>query len=302
MRRGPGAARLDALLGTGGASSRAAPCSRRCVGWRCGGWRCGAGWRRSGRHTTRCGTGRSRDQVAGPSPGAAILLWPWRPPVARASRSSAGDWQWCRALTPCGQDARPARPRGAARSQAPRVGRRLRRALRRGPRCRSACRGGSPARLRGRRTGRRPSGEFARLGALVAAAQEDGGPWGAACVEAADGDSDLAFLAAAWQLTDEFGVAAAPAARASAAVLRERAASDDRRTVLAAGPRASMWLLTLLPLCGPLVAVVLGLPVGDVYGSPPALAAATVGLGLTALGWFWSRTVLRRALRPSEIA
>lgn len=147
-----------------------------------------------------------------------------------------------------------------------------------------------------------PGAEFTGLGVLIADAQEHGGGVGRCLRQAAEGDRDLAFLAAAWQLTDEFGVAAAPAARVSAAVLRERAASDDRRTVLAAGPRASMWLLTLLPLSGPLVAVVLGLPVGAVYGTTPSLVAAAVGLGLTVLGWLWSRTVLCRALRPSEIS
>ncbi|MFC7487256.1 type II secretion system F family protein [Knoellia sp. CPCC 206453] len=144
--------------------------------------------------------------------------------------------------------------------------------------------------------------EFATLGHQVSAAQEQGGSIGECLARAAEGDRDLAFLAAAWQLTDEFGVAAAPAARASAAVLRERTESEDRRTVLAAGPRASMWLLTLLPLSGPLVALVLGLPVGDVYGSSASLVAAVGGLVLTGLGWLWSRTVLRRALRSAEIS
>ncbi len=144
--------------------------------------------------------------------------------------------------------------------------------------------------------------EFAALGEEITAAQQRGSPIGQCLLRVAQGDRDLAFLAAAWSLTDEFGVAAAPAARTSAAVLRERAESDDRRTVLAAGPRASMWLLTLLPLSGPLVALVLGLPVGDVYGSAASLVAAVGGLVLTGLGWLWSRTVLRRALRSAEIS
>lgn len=144
--------------------------------------------------------------------------------------------------------------------------------------------------------------EFALLGKHVEVAQAQGGTVGLCLRQAAEGDPDLVFLASAWQLTDEFGVAAAPAARTSATVLRERAASADRRTVLAAGPRASMWLLTLLPLSGPVVAMLLGLPVGDVYGGPASLAAACGGLALTTLGWFWSRSVLRRALRPAEVS
>lgn len=140
------------------------------------------------------------------------------------------------------------------------------------------------------------------LATRLAAVEAHGGGVGDCLAEAAGGDRDLTFLAAAWQLTDEFGVAAAPAARTAAEVLRERAAGDDRRSVLAAGPRASMWLLTVLPLSGPLVAVLLGLPVAEVYGSGPAMVAAGVGLTLTCVGWLWSRTLLRRALRPAEVA
>ena len=82
---------------------------------------------------------------------------------------------------------------------------------------------------------------------------------------------------------------------------RGQVAGDDRRVLLAAGPRASMWLLTVLPLSGPLVAVLLGLPLAEVYGSAPAMVAAAVGLVLTCLGWSWSRALLRRALRPALV-
>lgn len=139
------------------------------------------------------------------------------------------------------------------------------------------------------------------LGDRLVAVEATGGRVGDCLAERALGDPDLTFLAAAWQLTDEFGVAAAPAARVAAEVLRERAAADDRRSVLAAGPRASMWLLTLLPLSGPAVAVLLGLPVDEVYGGYAALVAAAVGLALTCAGWLWARGLLRRALRPAEV-
>ena len=71
--------------------------------------------------------------------------------------------------------------------------------------------------------------------------------------------------------------------------------------MLAAGPRASMWVLTLLPLSGPLVALMLGLPVPEVYGDTTAGLTALVGLGVTGLGWMWSRRLLRRALRPAVV-
>ncbi|QIM22798.1 hypothetical protein G7075_19400 [Phycicoccus sp. HDW14] len=61
-----------------------------------------------------------------------------------------------------------------------------------------------------------------------------------------------------------------------------------------------MRLLTLLPLGGPLVGVLLGLSPTTLYGSAPARAAAGVGLVLTASGWWWSRSLVRRALRPGR--
>ncbi|CAN7201060.1 type II secretion system F family protein [Knoellia sp. LjRoot47] len=143
--------------------------------------------------------------------------------------------------------------------------------------------------------------EMGHLADRLAEVDARGDGVGSCLAEEARGDPDLRFLAAAWQLTDEFGIAAAPAARTSADVLRERAAADDRRTVLAAGPRASMWLLTVLPLSGPMVTVLLGLPVTDVYGGPAPLVAAAVGCLLTGVGWLWSRRLVRRALRPAEI-
>lgn len=162
-----------------------------------------------------------------------------------------------------------------------------------------------------------PSAEAARLACTVGVASSHQGPRllaerlgevdalgggvGSCLADEARGDPELTFLAAAWQLTDEFGVAAAPAARTAAEVLRERAAADDRRTVLAAGPRASMWLLTVLPLSGPLVAVLLGLPVSDVYGGVAALVATAVGCLFTGVGWLWSQRLVHRALRPAEV-
>lgn len=161
-----------------------------------------------------------------------------------------------------------------------------------------------------------PSGEAARLacavgsagfpqmhtlGELLAVTESEGGRLGDALAQASRRDRDLAFLAAAWRLSEELGAAAAPAARLTAEVLGERAASSQRRAVLAAGPRASMWLLTLLPLAGPGVVVVLGLPVSEVYGTGGAGAAGLLGLGLTASGWLWSRRLLSRALRPAVV-
>lgn len=145
------------------------------------------------------------------------------------------------------------------------------------------------------------SSQMGRLGDLLAESEGAGALVGDALHQVAEDDRDLGFLAAAWRLSEELGAAAAPAARLTAEVLRERSASAERRTVLVAGPRASMWLLTLLPLTGPGVAVLLGLPVPEVYGTSAAMVTALIGLCLTATGWAWSRRLLGRALRPTVV-
>lgn len=111
----------------------------------------------------------------------------------------------------------------------------------------------------------------------------------------------LGFLGAAWLLSDDLGAPAASAARVCATVLRERAAAEANRRVVAAGPRASMWLLTALPLCGPLVGVLLGMPVTRLYGRPAAVLSVALGVVLTAIGWAWARAILRRALQPRTV-
>ena len=107
---------------------------------------------------------------------------------------------------------------------------------------------------------------------------------------------DLRVLEAAWHLTEEAGAASSVVTAAAAESIRARRAATDRAGVVAAGPRASMWLLSALPVAGPLAALLVGLTPGQLYGTGPAQAAAAVGLLLTALGWSWSRGLPRRAL------
>ncbi len=160
--------------------------------------------------------------------------------------------------------------------------------------------------------GRPPDRSLARLREAVTGARAEGTSIGAALAQAGDGPdpagraaaataAPLAFLGAAWSLTDDLGAPAAGAARTCAAVLRARAAAEARRRVVAAGPHASMWLLTLLPLAGPLVGVVLGLPLGVLYGRRPAALSALAGVLLTGVGWAWGHAVLRRAARPRAL-
>jgi tight adherence protein B len=111
---------------------------------------------------------------------------------------------------------------------------------------------------------------------------------------------DLALLVAAWRLAEGVGAAAAAVTASAASSVRERRAAADRTAVVVAGPRASMLLLSALPLAGPAAALLVGMPPGRLYDTAAARVLAVTGLLLTALGWWWARGLLRRACRPGR--
>ncbi|MGL4743799.1 MAG: hypothetical protein ACRCXL_05355 [Dermatophilaceae bacterium] len=111
---------------------------------------------------------------------------------------------------------------------------------------------------------------------------------------------DLRGLAATWRLTEQVGASAAEVTAAAAAGVRARVAARQRASVVLAGPRTSMWLLTALPLSGPLVGSLLGFGPAELYGARPAQVAAGAGVVLTSAGWLWSSRLLARAARPSR--
>lgn len=113
-------------------------------------------------------------------------------------------------------------------------------------------------------------------------------------------ERDLGMLEAAWLLAEEAGAATAVVTAAAACSIRARHAAAQRVAVVAAGPRASMWLLSALPVAGPLAAVLVGIGPGTLYGTDAARVSALAGLVLTATGWWWSRAILRRAQRPGR--
>lgn len=114
--------------------------------------------------------------------------------------------------------------------------------------------------------------------------------------------ADLSVLARAWRLSETTGAAASHTTGAAAASIRSRLAAARRLESALAGPRASMRLLTALPLCGPVVGLLIGVDPAALYGTATALAAGLTGVLLTAGGWWWSATLVRRAGRPSTTA
>ena len=117
---------------------------------------------------------------------------------------------------------------------------------------------------------------------------------------AAEVRRDLDLLVAAWRLAEQVGAAASAVTASAAASVRERRAAADRTAVAVAGPRASMLLLSALPLAGPAAALLIGLSPSRLYDSAPARVLAAAGLVLTAVGWWWARGLLRRARRPGR--
>ncbi len=111
---------------------------------------------------------------------------------------------------------------------------------------------------------------------------------------------DLSVLVAAWRLAEVVGAAASAVTASAATSVRERRAAAERTAVVVAGPRASMVLLSALPLAGPVAALAVGMPPDRLYDSAASRVLAAVGLALTAAGWWWSRWLLRRARRPGH--
>lgn len=98
------------------------------------------------------------------------------------------------------------------------------------------------------------------------------------------------------------GAPLAAAAQTAARLLRE---DRDRRRSTAgavAGARTTMTILTILPLGGPPLAMIMGLDLGRLYLSSPAVWACLVlGAVLVLLGRFWVERLVVAATRGPEL-
>ncbi len=134
-----------------------------------------------------------------------------------------------------------------------------------------------------------------RHGVHPARASPIGQVWWSAA--ARSGAEELELVGAAWTLADVSGVALADAVDLAGRLLRESRSRQARLDVLLAGPRATMALLTMLPLAGPAVGLLFGIAPLRLYaGSPLSLLSAACGIALLVVGRLWCRALLRRAL------
>jgi tight adherence protein B len=152
------------------------------------------------------------------------------------------------------------------------------------------------------------SGHLDSLAALVsdiASAEAEGvrlGPlWGKAAEST--GSAELLLLAQAWSLTEDMGVPLAKAVRTAAGLLEARIAHERRLAGALAGPKATVNVLTVLPLGGPLLALVLGIGPGELYGGSRLTQASLVlGVCLAGIGRWWVRRMVGAVARGPMIA
>lgn len=114
------------------------------------------------------------------------------------------------------------------------------------------------------------------------------------------GSGTLRFVAAAWLLSERTGAPLADAVARAAARTRSELSRRRRVSAAVAGPRATVNVLSALPLVGPLFGLASGLDPAEVYlSSPLVLVVVAVGFGLILVGRWWSRRLVGAVLEPT---
>lgn len=139
----------------------------------------------------------------------------------------------------------------------------------------------------------------------LASAAEQGaslGPlWRAAA--GSTGSGELLLLSQAWSLTQDLGVPLAQAVRTTAGLLEARLAHERRLAGAVAGANATVNVLTVLPLGGPLLGLLLGIGPAELYGGSRLTQASLVlGLFLAGIGRWWVHRMVRAVARGPVIS
>lgn len=146
---------------------------------------------------------------------------------------------------------------------------------------------------------------LAALASDIASAAAEGATLGPLWRKAADsaGSAELLLLAQAWSLTEDMGVPLAWAVRTTAGLLEARIAHERRLAGAVAGAKATVNLLTVLPIAGPLLGLVLGIGPGELYGGSRLTQSSLVlGLSLAGIGRLWVQRMVRAVARGPVIA
>jgi tight adherence protein B len=142
------------------------------------------------------------------------------------------------------------------------------------------------------------------VGDLASAAAQGAslGPlWRAAA--GSTGSGELLLLSQAWSLTEDLGVPLAQAVRTTAGLLEARLAHERRLAGAVAGANATVKVLTLLPLGGPLLGLLLGIGPAELYaGSRLTQASLVLGLVLAGIGRWWVHRMVRAVARGPAIS
>jgi tight adherence protein B len=112
------------------------------------------------------------------------------------------------------------------------------------------------------------------------------------------GSSIVQEVAAAWGLSETTGCPLAEAVERAAAQLRSALATRRKVRAAVAGPQATVTVLTVLPLTGPLFGLACGVPPGELYGNAIGLSCLGAGVVLIIFGREWCRRLVRQAERP----
>ncbi|WP_370567977.1 type II secretion system F family protein [Leucobacter sp. L43] len=135
---------------------------------------------------------------------------------------------------------------------------------------------------------------------IIAARVADGVPVASAL--AATPDPEWRVLAVAWRLAEACGAPLAPALQRIAYALRELDQLRERRSVLLAGPRATVRMVAALPILALLLGLLLGFDPIPVLFSGMGAAIAAIGIGLLGIGVHWSRAMQHRTASDDHIA
>ena len=108
-------------------------------------------------------------------------------------------------------------------------------------------------------------------------------------------------VARAWALSDRVGCGLSAALNSAVESMREQEEHRRRVSAATAGPRATMQLLTLLPVAGVAVCAVIGVNPVRLYSGPGGLAALAAGLVLLWCGRAAITRMIARSCRPGVL-